>query len=296
MLKPKESNLVSRIRTYQRADKANKQCSNCGELGPVYICTDFHTFICTECSGLHRELSHKVKSITMSNWTVDEVDLLEKSGGNAHDRAVFLATHDPKIYTIPSSTSRDKLREFIRMKYVDKKWVDGVSTTSKASIQKTLPVEKESPRSITSNSPPSEVKKKEKPHVVKEVGWSDELVSFAPSVKATTPAEDIQAHFSKGIELLGRLKATNPVLAQQIVSSAINAMQQFISPSPPASPTVAPYNSCTVSVQSPQSPPRQTTTNPFDFLPPPSITIPPSVVVGTPVKSNGSSNPFDFFQ
>ncbi len=304
MHKAKETNLANRIRTFQRSDKANKQCADCGELGPVYICTDFHTFVCTECSGLHRELSHKVKSITMSNWTLEEVEALEKSGGNVHDREFYMASHDPNVYPVPSTTNREKLREFIRMKYVDKKWVATAGSTQKPVNPTSL--EKESPRSIKSNSPCSETKneKKEKRQVQKEVGWSDDLVSFAPSsqsavTKPSDPSAEIESHFSKAIELLGHLRISNPVLSHQIATTVIESMQQFVSPSRPVSP--AGHSQGTIGAPAYiQSPPQSS--NPFDFLPPPSSTamIHPTVVVGIPLapqqQTPPSTNPFDIFQ
>ncbi|EKX51213.1 hypothetical protein GUITHDRAFT_66277 [Guillardia theta CCMP2712] len=39
------------------------------------ICMDYGTFVCTNCAGIHREFQHKCKGITMSNWTLEEVDI-----------------------------------------------------------------------------------------------------------------------------------------------------------------------------------------------------------------------------
>jgi hypothetical protein len=43
---------------------------------------DFSTFVCMMCSGLHREINHKVKGISMSEFTEAEVAALT-AGGNA---------------------------------------------------------------------------------------------------------------------------------------------------------------------------------------------------------------------
>ena len=32
------------------------------QVGPTYVCLTFGSFVCTTCSGLHREFSHKVKA------------------------------------------------------------------------------------------------------------------------------------------------------------------------------------------------------------------------------------------
>ncbi|KAF4708284.1 hypothetical protein FOZ62_021512, partial [Perkinsus olseni] len=79
-----------RIKAFQKSDKANRHCADCGELGPTYICTDFGTFVCTECAGIHRELNHKVKGISVSKWTEQEVENLE-AHGNTKDRETYTA-------------------------------------------------------------------------------------------------------------------------------------------------------------------------------------------------------------
>lgn len=40
--------------------------------GPMAVCLDFHTFVCTTCSGVHREFQHKCKGISMSKWSPEE--------------------------------------------------------------------------------------------------------------------------------------------------------------------------------------------------------------------------------
>ncbi|CAK8576420.1 unnamed protein product [Lathyrus sativus] len=67
----------------------NRRCINCNSLGPQYACTTFWTFICITCSGIHREFTHRVKSVSMSKFTLKEVDALQ-SGGNQRAREIFL--------------------------------------------------------------------------------------------------------------------------------------------------------------------------------------------------------------
>ncbi|CAL5389104.1 unnamed protein product [Camellia sinensis] len=49
--------------------------------GPQYVCTTFWTFVCTNCSGVHREFSHRVKSVSMAKFNTEEVNALQ-AGGN----------------------------------------------------------------------------------------------------------------------------------------------------------------------------------------------------------------------
>ncbi|RLM80950.1 hypothetical protein C2845_PM12G06500 [Panicum miliaceum] len=64
---------------------ANKRCINCNNLGPQYVCTNFWTFVCTNCSGAHREFTHRVKSVSMAKFTAQEVTALQE-GGNEDDK------------------------------------------------------------------------------------------------------------------------------------------------------------------------------------------------------------------
>nr|KYP35390.1 putative ADP-ribosylation factor GTPase-activating protein AGD14 [Cajanus cajan] len=50
----------------------NRRCINCNSLGPQYVCTNFWTFVCTNCSGIHREFNHRVKSVSMAKFTSQE--------------------------------------------------------------------------------------------------------------------------------------------------------------------------------------------------------------------------------
>lgn len=39
---------------------------------------DFGVFVCSFCSGIHREMTHKVKGIGMCNFTEKEAEFLAK--------------------------------------------------------------------------------------------------------------------------------------------------------------------------------------------------------------------------
>ncbi|CAL9079972.1 unnamed protein product [Musa textilis] len=105
----------------------NRKCINCNSLGPQYVCVNFWTFICVTCSGIHREFTHRVKSISMAKFTSQEVEALQK-GGNQHAREIFLKDWDAEKMRLPSSSNLDKLREFIKYVYVEKKYAGGISS------------------------------------------------------------------------------------------------------------------------------------------------------------------------
>lgn len=82
-----------------------------------------------------REFQFKIKGISMSTFTQEDVSALE-GGGNSAANASYLARYQAsRDVPIPTSSSDiSKLRDFIRQKYLDKKWHtdSGSSLTSSA--------------------------------------------------------------------------------------------------------------------------------------------------------------------
>ncbi|KAK3438069.1 hypothetical protein EUGRSUZ_A01700 [Eucalyptus grandis] len=99
----------------------NRRCINCNSLGPQYVCTTFCTFVCMNCGGIHREFTHRVKSISMAKFTPEEVSALQ-AGGNERARQIFLKEWDPQRHSHPDSSNLYKLRDFIKHVYVDRKF------------------------------------------------------------------------------------------------------------------------------------------------------------------------------
>ncbi|CAL5431572.1 unnamed protein product [Camellia sinensis] len=112
----------------------NRRCINCNNLsgkersvsysdfdGPQYVCTTFWTFVCTSCSGVHREFTHRVKSVSMAKFKAEEVSALQ-AGGNERAREIYFKEWDPQRHSFPNSSSQSILRDFIRSVYVDRKF------------------------------------------------------------------------------------------------------------------------------------------------------------------------------
>ncbi|KAI3989980.1 hypothetical protein MKX01_003683 [Papaver californicum] len=138
----------------------NRRCINCNSLGPQYVCPNFWTFICITCSGIHREFTHRVKSVSMSKFTFQEVDYLQR-GGNQRAREIFLKDWDLQRERLPSSSNVVKIREFIKNVYVDKKYAGGSgSDKPPRDIQSLRNLEDETRRASSyhsySQSPPYE--------------------------------------------------------------------------------------------------------------------------------------------
>ncbi|PRQ46617.1 putative Arf GTPase activating protein [Rosa chinensis] len=99
----------------------NRRCINCNSLGPQYVCTNFWTFVCTNCSGIHREFTHRVKSVSMAKFTSQEVKSLQE-GGNQRAKELYQKELDPQRNSFPDSSNVERLRDFIKHVYVDRRY------------------------------------------------------------------------------------------------------------------------------------------------------------------------------
>ena len=60
---------------------------------------DFGIFVCSTCSGIHRELTHKVKGIAMCNFNDKEIDILTKNGNEVfNDGLLFFLECEKNSY------------------------------------------------------------------------------------------------------------------------------------------------------------------------------------------------------
>eukprot|EP01137_Pigoraptor_chileana_P033513 Opistho-2@24494 len=99
----------------------NRYCMDCGDAGPTYTNVTVFTFVCERCSKLLAELGHRVKSIDFATFTDDEMDCLREIG-NRVGRSVWLGKWSPGIYLQPDKHDTAGTKEFMRLKYIEKKW------------------------------------------------------------------------------------------------------------------------------------------------------------------------------
>ncbi|KAJ3684817.1 hypothetical protein LUZ61_013981 [Rhynchospora tenuis] len=148
---------------------ANRRCINCNSQGTQYVCTNFATFICINCSGIHREFTHRVKSISMAKFTTQEITALQE-GGNERAKGIYFKGWDFDRQSLPDSSDIDKLRDFIKHVYVNQRFV-GERNVDKPPVAK---VEKENlnqDRSLDSEQSP----KKDKAGAVNEISNSSSV-------------------------------------------------------------------------------------------------------------------------
>ncbi|KAK4723233.1 hypothetical protein R3W88_026012 [Solanum pinnatisectum] len=92
------------------------------------VCTNFWTFVCMTCNEYdNREFTHRVKSVSMSKFTSQEVEALQQ-GGNQRAREIYLKSWDSQSQWLPNNSNIDKVREFIKTIYVDKKYAGAQSS------------------------------------------------------------------------------------------------------------------------------------------------------------------------
>ncbi|GAB4854200.1 hypothetical protein Ancab_022783 [Ancistrocladus abbreviatus] len=119
--KSKEDEKIEKIIRNLLKLTGNRRCINCNSLGPQYVCTTFWTFVCTNCSGVHREFTHRVKSVSMAKFSLEEVNALQ-AGGNEQARQIYFKTWDPACNVFPDSSNIHGLHDFIKHVYVDRRY------------------------------------------------------------------------------------------------------------------------------------------------------------------------------
>jgi hypothetical protein len=70
-----------------------------------------------------REFSHRIKSISMSSFTDTEVQNIVKCGGNNAAQKYWLAKFDVNSQSNSRLNARDRVRNFIRDCYIDRRYV-----------------------------------------------------------------------------------------------------------------------------------------------------------------------------
>ncbi|KAL0679488.1 hypothetical protein Bca4012_007469 [Brassica carinata] len=72
----------------------NRVCADCGAPDPKWASANIGVFICLKCCGVHRSLGthvSKVLSVTLDEWSDEEVDSMIEIGGNASANSIYEA-------------------------------------------------------------------------------------------------------------------------------------------------------------------------------------------------------------
>ncbi|TGJ80629.1 hypothetical protein E0Z10_g8127 [Xylaria hypoxylon] len=121
------------LQAIRESDQGNCWCADCGSGSKVeWVSINLGITLCIECSGIHRSLGthiSKIRSLTLDNmsFTLDVIELL-LIVGNRVSNMVWEAKLDPNLKPSPQTTREQRLK-FITAKYVDRVYVEPISTT-----------------------------------------------------------------------------------------------------------------------------------------------------------------------
>ncbi|KAK7399710.1 hypothetical protein VNO78_10899 [Psophocarpus tetragonolobus] len=100
--------------------KDNRFCADCNAPDPKWASANIGVFVCLKCCGVHRSLgSHisKVLSVTLDEWSSDDIDAMIEVGGNSSANSIY-ESYIPEGYTKPGPDANHEQRaKFIRLKY-----------------------------------------------------------------------------------------------------------------------------------------------------------------------------------
>lgn len=100
--------------------KDNRFCADCSAPDPKWASANIGVFVCLKCCGVHRSLGthiSKILSVTLDEWSNDEIDAMMEVGGNASANSIYEA-FIPEGYTKPGpDASHEERAKFIRSKY-----------------------------------------------------------------------------------------------------------------------------------------------------------------------------------
>ncbi|KAG0503382.1 hypothetical protein HPP92_003454 [Vanilla planifolia] len=98
----------------------NRICADCCAPDPKWASANIGVFICVKCSGVHRSLGthiSKVLSVTLDEWSDEEIESMVEVGGNSYANSIYEAFL-PQDYPKPTADSNQEDRaKFIRAKY-----------------------------------------------------------------------------------------------------------------------------------------------------------------------------------
>ncbi|KAJ7969120.1 ADP-ribosylation factor GTPase-activating protein AGD12 [Quillaja saponaria] len=100
--------------------KDNRFCADCNAPDPKWASANIGVFICLKCCGVHRSLGthiSKVLSVTLDEWSDDEIDAMIEVGGNSSANSIYEA-YIPEGYSKPRpDASHEERAKFIQLKY-----------------------------------------------------------------------------------------------------------------------------------------------------------------------------------
>ncbi|CAA0825400.1 ADP-ribosylation factor GTPase-activating protein AGD12 [Striga hermonthica] len=123
----------------------NRVCADCGAPDPKWASANIGVFLCLKCCGVHRSLGahvSKVLSVTLDDWSDDEIEAMFEVGGNASANSIYEAYLPEGVFKPKPDASHEERLKFIRSKYEHQEFLKPslriLSSSEKASLQASL--------------------------------------------------------------------------------------------------------------------------------------------------------------
>jgi hypothetical protein len=101
-------------------DPVNKKCADCGEQCAINVDTTHGIFVCTNCSGIHREFGNRIKSVSMAVFIQEDIKLLQQQTNDSFNQ-IWMAKWKSET-PLPLNANDSKRRTFLTAKYQEKRW------------------------------------------------------------------------------------------------------------------------------------------------------------------------------
>ncbi|KAM0054855.1 putative Arf GTPase activating protein [Helianthus debilis subsp. tardiflorus] len=135
----------------------NRTCADCGAHDPKWASPTIGVFICLKCCGGHRLLGpniSKVLSVTIDEWTDEEIDAMIEVGGNSSANAIYEA-HVPDGVKPGPDASSEQRNKYIRAKYEHQEFLKPGLKISNRSVPQPSPPKENSFHAPSSSSNPT---------------------------------------------------------------------------------------------------------------------------------------------
>jgi hypothetical protein len=104
----------------------NNVCCDCYATSPEWAVINLGTFICIDCSGIHRSLGvqiSKVRSLTLDRWEQQHINKMREVG-NAQINQIFEYSVPPYRSKPSANATLEERRYWIHSKYVKRSFFD----------------------------------------------------------------------------------------------------------------------------------------------------------------------------
>ncbi|KAH0457765.1 hypothetical protein IEQ34_013080 [Dendrobium chrysotoxum] len=98
----------------------NQVCADCDAPDPKWASANIGVFLCLKCCSVHRNLSSdisKVLSVTLDEWSEEDIESMVEVGGNSSANAIYEAYIPKGISKPKQNASIEERTKFIRSKY-----------------------------------------------------------------------------------------------------------------------------------------------------------------------------------